>query len=91
MEWKQVGLAGRRPFNNFVKLKYTVESAFDEFGIIRYRAVNISNGAIVPLEGNQGKKIKPYIYNNGDTWFPMRGLPYIFNTELPGWFLIKFT
>lgn len=90
MNWKQVGLAARRNLGSMINIRYTLESGLDDYGIVRYRVKNIATGAIVSLEGNSGTKITPYIYRNGDTWFPMRGYPYIFSSELPGWFIVKF-
>lgn len=89
MVWTTVGLAGRRAFTTGINIRYFLDENIKETGYVEYRARNIYNGSIVPLLGNQGKSIIPYVYLQGESWFPLRGYPYVFSNELPGVFYVK--
>ncbi len=93
--WTQVGFAGRWVPRRAINLTYTLESSIDDRGVVRYRAKNISNDAIVPLSGNKGESIVNFVSFDenperdiSSSWYPMLGYPYVLSTELPGWFYV---
>lgn len=92
--WTHVGYAGKW-VPRTINLNYYLEASIDDRGIVRYRAKNMTNDAIVPLGGNKGKNIRnSLIFDDNpenkisSSFFPMKGYPYVLSTELPSWFYV---